>query len=302
MRARYLAVGAALLALAACDDGQSASPVLPKAEGEAKLAVAPVGPRWNVFTSQSPTETLDATPGWEVGTRFTSSKSGKVIGFRFWRADGETGSNYAKLWTNAGSRMAISPAFPSGTGWVEVRLATPVKVAANTVYRVSVNTNVRQVKKPGGYATDGAISNGPLYSDGGYYGQPTGAMPSSGSASMFFIDVIFEEDVPLPNLVVGSIGPSTYSVFIQVCNVGNGPSSYFYTSLSHSYRAKVGLGSGRDIDRYVYMLGPPAGKCSVESVQVYSDPAYYHTYHVYADSGDRIYESVETDNAGYASQ
>jgi hypothetical protein len=302
MHARYLAVGAALLALAACDDGESASPVLPKAEGEAKLAVAPVGPRWNVFTSQSPTETLDATPGWEVGTRFTSSKSGKVIGFRFWRADGETGSNYAKLWTDAGSRMATSPAFPSGTGWVEVRLATPVKVAANTVYRVSVNTNVRQVKKPGGYATDGAISNGPLYSDGGYYGQPTGAMPSSSSASMFFIDVIFEEDVPLPNLVVTSIGPSEYSVFIRVCNRGTGSSDSFHTRLSHSYRTKTGGFAGRDADRYVLMPGLAAGECSAANVAVSSPPEYWHDYTVYADSENRVYESVENDNVGFASR
>jgi hypothetical protein len=296
MRVKYLAV-CALVALAACQDGESASPVLPKAEP--KLAVAPVGPRWTLFTTQTPTETLDATPGWEVSTRFTTSKSGKVIGFRFWRADGETGSNYAKLWTDAGSRMVTSPAFPSGTGWVEVRLTTPVKVAANTPYRVSVNTNTRQVKKGGGFSTDGAISNGPLYAGGSHYGQPINVMPASGSSSMFFIDVIFEEDVPLPNLQVTGIWPSTSSVLIQVCNRGTGPSGNFYSQLSHRYRSKTGLESGSDIDRYVYMLGPPAGQCAVESVPVSSPTTYYHEYSVWADSGDQVYESAENDNFGY---
>src|ERR1051325_11354387 len=35
-----------------------------------KLATAPVGARWGLYTNQTPTETLDATPGWEVSTRF----------------------------------------------------------------------------------------------------------------------------------------------------------------------------------------------------------------------------------------
>ena len=111
------------------------------------LAAEAQGPTWTIFTTQTPTETLDASPGWEVGTRFSSSKAGKVIGFRFWRAAGETGSNYGKLWTNSGQRLKMSKAFPSGTGWVEIYLDTPVSITANTTYRVSVNTNTKQVKK-----------------------------------------------------------------------------------------------------------------------------------------------------------
>lgn len=257
-------------------------------------------PTWTIFTTQTPTETLDATPGWEVGTRFRSSKAGKVIGFRFWRAVGETGSNYGKLWTDSGTQLKKSKAFPSGTGWVEIILDNPVNISVNTTYRVSVNTNTRQVKKGGAYAFDGPISEGPLYSDGGYYGQPINAMPTSNSASMFFVDVIFEEFVPKPDLYIGDINPfNGNNVYATVCNMGNtnaGPST------ARLFHSRSPLPTGPINWQQTCFMPTPAlavNQCAVVGCVSPSPVGTHNDYHVDADFYNVVMESNETNNRGY---
>jgi hypothetical protein len=291
MHARSLAACAAVLALAACADGKTASPVLPKTEP--MLAVAPVAPRWTLYTNQAPTEILDATPGWEVGTRFRSSRPGRVIGVRFWRASGETGTNVLKVWSNGGSKLAQATIASSGSGWVEARLLQPVAITANTTYRVSVNTNTKQAKKGGAYVFDGPLSNGPLYSDGGYYGQPTGVMPNTESASYFFVDVLFEEDVPLPNLYVqpGVSIPESPGAF-SVCNNGQAVAGASTT------RVRQTINTGSIIyqqDQYLPTSTLAAGSCQTFGLP--AGPAGSTSqYGVSADVYDVVYESNEGDN------
>jgi hypothetical protein len=62
-----------------------------------------------------------------------------------------------------------------------------------TYYRVSVNTNTKQVKTMG-FFDGGPVINGPLVADKGYYGQPTGSMPTTATGSGFFVDVTFTEN------------------------------------------------------------------------------------------------------------
>ncbi|HEX6371112.1 MAG TPA: DUF4082 domain-containing protein [Longimicrobium sp.] len=299
MRLRYLAVCASLLATAACD-GETKNPVAPT--GEASRVTATANPRWSLYSSQTPTENLDATGGWEVGTRFTSSARGKVVGFRFYRAAGETGTNYGRLWTNTGTKLKTSNPFPSGTGWVTVMLDNPVEISANTTYRVSVNTNTRQAKTGGGYAFNGPLSSGPLYSDGGYYGQPAGSFPTSSSASYFFIDVIFEEYVAppaMPDLYIGDINPFDGSnVYIRVCNNGTADAGASYTRLWH-WVAPLSGGNGWWKTMVNIATPPiPAGQCVTI---VYASSSYYqyrNEYHVDADIGGVVAESIETNNRG----
>jgi hypothetical protein len=184
---RLLTTAAAALTLAACAD--AGTPVESR---------DPAGPRmtpyyWDpqsIFTTQTPASTLDATGGWEVGTRFTTSRGGKITGFRFWKAVGETGTHTARLWS--GSTQIASKTFTSETssGWQTVYLVSPVTIEAGT-YMVSVNTNSYQVK------TFAYFDNNPIYrsymtADAGAYGQPTGSKPPIISGSAFFVDVVFE--------------------------------------------------------------------------------------------------------------
>jgi Domain of unknown function (DUF4082) len=308
MRSRYWAVCAALFALAACD-GESVNPVSPATPEAppAQAVSATAAPTWTIFTTQQPTEFLDATSGWEVSTRFHSSKRGKIVGFRFYRAPGETGYNYGKLWTDSGQRLKMSKAFPSGTGWVEIRLDTPVEISENTNYRVSVNTNTRQAKKGGAFAFDGAISNGPLYASGSHYGQPINAMPTSGSASMFFVDVIFEEYVPpppQPNLYVNRLQTLlTYNgqeiVLVRVCNAGNADAPATYTRLQW-YIAPLPSGWGwvqRD-QAYLTRALAANGDCqdlTIPTPTTSIRPAC-HQFAAWADFDFRVPESAENDN------
>ena len=183
---RLLTAAAAALTLAACAD--TSTPFETR---------GPAGPRmipyyWDpqsIFTTQTPASTLDATGGWEVGTRFTTSRVGKITGFRFWKAVGETGTHTGRLWS--GSTQIASKTFSSETssGWQTVYLDAAVTLSAGT-YMVSVNTNTYQVK------TFAYFDNNPIYrsymtADAGAYGQPTGSKPGTISGSAFFVDVAF---------------------------------------------------------------------------------------------------------------
>lgn len=192
---RILLAAVAALALSACAEA-SQSPVEPAAP---RLAI---GDRWTIFTTQTPAETLDAAPGWEVATRFKTSVDGCVVAMRFWRADGETGSNTIKLWTDSGILLGSFTRTFTGSGWRNVLLRRPLQNVDDSIcisdgyYRVSVNTNNKQVKTYGYFNTYGPIVRGPLTADAGYYGQPTGSMPTTHSGSAFFVDVTFEEGWP----------------------------------------------------------------------------------------------------------
>lgn len=193
---RFFLAAAAALSLAACAD-VGPSPVEPAAPRFA------IGDRWNIFTTQTPAETLDAAPGWEVATRFKTSVDGCVVAMRFWRAEGETGSNTLKLWTDSGILLGEFTRTFSSSGWKTILLRRPIQnvddsicIFSDTYYRVSVNTNNKQVKTYGYFNTYGPIVRGPLTADAGYYGQPTGSMPTQHSGSIFFVDVTFEEGWP----------------------------------------------------------------------------------------------------------
>jgi hypothetical protein len=301
MKRLLLSITAALL-LVACSDTDPVAPTQQLQVTSPKLATAPIGPRSSIFTSQTPEATLDATPGWEIATRFHSSKTGKVVGFRFWRAAGETGTNTAKLWSDAGSLLTSASFSTAGTGWQTVMLPTPYRLGANVNYRVSVNTNSAQVKAFGALQY-GPITSGPLTADVSYYGQPTGAMPMSGSVSIYFADVIFEEDVPLPNLVVQVINPVGTDFFgnpiviIQICNNGAAAAAATTTRFWHWVAPNSGGGYWQT---QVNFATPAiaAGACyTIQTVE--SSPYNSHNeYHVWADVNDVVYESNEADNHG----
>ena len=307
---RLLSFVAAALLLGACSDGDPVGvetrPETRATPAGPQLATAPVGPQWYIFTYQEPAQYLDAAPGWEAGTRFKTSKAGKIVGLWFWRAPGETGTNTGRLWTESGQQLA-SADFPGGSsGWVYVQLQTPVAIAVNTNYRVSVNTNTEQAKTFGYFNEYGPIVNGPLTADAGYYGQPTGSMPTQHSGSIFFVDVQFQEDVPLPNLYVAAIDPRFNDIngnpvlFIRICNEGPGAAGSTYLRYRHD-TTPIGGGT-RTIgpNWHLYVPGLAAGACYDHRPQEYSAVGYFHEYHVWADINDAVYETNEN-NYAYSS-
>lgn len=180
---RYL-TPLAVLALAACADAPTTLQDRAAPDGGQLLSTSTL---WNIFTTQTPEYAGNASPGWEVGTRFYTKEPGCVIGLRFWRAAGETGTNTLKLWTYSGVVLG-SGSVSSGTGWQYVYFSGFACLDTYQYYIVSVNTNTRQAKTSNAFGGR-QIVNGPLVADGGYYGQPVGTMPGTPSSSNFFVDV-----------------------------------------------------------------------------------------------------------------
>jgi len=149
-------------------------------------------PGVRIFSTQTPASTVGASPGYEVATQLSANRNGTVKALRFWRAAGETGDTVVRLWTDGGQLLASATYRDVGmgsSGWQQVAIPS-VAITANTRYRVSFNTNTVQAKTNCGIGS--GITNGPLTAWQGFWGQPTGSMPTNGSCSNFFADVVFD--------------------------------------------------------------------------------------------------------------
>ena len=97
-------------------------------------------PSQTLLTTEVPAAQGASGP-WELGVRVVSDVAGQITAVRFWKSSGETGAHVGRVWSNAGALLA-SVAFTNETasGWQQQTLPTPLAIAANTAYVVSVNT------------------------------------------------------------------------------------------------------------------------------------------------------------------
>jgi hypothetical protein len=163
----------------------------------ATLTVNSKLPGITLLTTQSPA-LLNNSDGvgvnYELGMRFSSSTTGSITAIRFWKDSLESGAHTGRIWDASGVQLT-SVAFVNETasGWQEQAIATPLSIAANTEYLVSVNTgNAYYVATNDGFATQ--VGNGSLSSivgGNGRYG-PAGQYPmQTFQSSNYFRDVRF---------------------------------------------------------------------------------------------------------------
>ncbi|NMO49588.1 DUF4082 domain-containing protein [Actinoplanes sp. TBRC 11911] len=130
-----------------------------------------------------------------VGTRFTPSTSGAVIGVRFWKGTGNGGTHTGSLFTAAGTRLATATfVSESSSGWQTVYFASPVQVTAGTGYVASYYA------PRGNYASSAGFFNStwtraPLSAPGGsngvyHYGSDT-FPDSSWNNTNYWVDPLF---------------------------------------------------------------------------------------------------------------
>jgi hypothetical protein len=160
--------------------------------------VTPPASLWNATTIPTVISSSD-TAAVELGLKFTSDVAGYVIGVRFYKGSTNTGIHVGNLWTGNGALLA-SATFTNETasGWQQVNFATPVAIAANTIYVVSYHTNVGGYSDGQGYFAV-AYDNPPLHGlrDGvsggnGVYAYGAGAFPTqSFNQSNYWVDVLF---------------------------------------------------------------------------------------------------------------
>src|SRR6266446_10185665 len=94
-----------------------------------------------IFTTQAPALPSVHVGPYELGTEFTSSVPGQIMAIRFWKSSSETGQHVGHIWSASGQLLA-SATFTSETasGWQQQSLPSPLAIAGNTVYVVSVNS------------------------------------------------------------------------------------------------------------------------------------------------------------------
>lgn len=146
-----------------------------------------------------PAFTAQEASSLELGVKFQAGVAGSVLGIRFYKAAGNTGSHVGSLWTAGGSRLA-SATFTGETasGWQEVRFATPVRIQPNTTFVASYNTPTGAYGATN-YGLTSAKHNGVLRAvasaesgGNGVFRIGQGGFPTqSFAATNYFADVVF---------------------------------------------------------------------------------------------------------------
>lgn len=153
----------------------------------------------------------------ELGLKFTSSVSGSITGLRFYKSAANTGTHLAHLWTASGTLLATATfTGESGSGWQQVNFATPVAIAANTVYIASYYTSTGHYSVSRNFFSSAGVTNGPLTAlsnsaagGNGVYRYGASAFPSSSyQATNYWVDVVMST-VPPPDVTPPSITSTT---------------------------------------------------------------------------------------------
>jgi hypothetical protein len=155
---------------------------------------APMVSGETLLGSSSPS-TLDANDGvaYELGMKFSAKANGKITAIRFYKSPSESGSHTGKIYSSSGALLAsVSFSSESSSGWQIAYLATPLVIAANTTYTVSVNTGAGfYVASENDFATQKQSTYLIAPAAAGVYGA-MGAMPTtSWNNSSYFRDVVF---------------------------------------------------------------------------------------------------------------
>jgi hypothetical protein len=134
--------------------------VTPSIQGSASTTVIPL----NIFPSGSTPGNANYNGGGsvELGVKFKSSTAGFISGIRFYKGTSNTGTHTGYLWTNTGTLLA-SATFSGemASGWQQVNFATPVAIAANTIYIAAYYTPTGFFAYNNNYFTS-PVTNGPL--------------------------------------------------------------------------------------------------------------------------------------------
>ena len=140
---------------------------------------------------------------------FQTTTAGHITAIRFWKDSDETASHTGRIWSAGGQQLA-SVVFSGETasGWQQQSLATPLSIAANTTYVVSVNTgSTYYVATTGGLSSQ--VVNGPLRSvvgNNGVYGTSGRFPTNTHSSTNYFRDIAF---VPASALSLLTLSSST---------------------------------------------------------------------------------------------
>jgi Domain of unknown function (DUF4082)/Malectin domain/Bacterial Ig-like domain len=149
-------------------------------------------------TVSNPVQDARVGPGpwsYELGTKIVLDQPATLASIRFWKDARETGTHTARVWSATGTLLATLPVTGEtvGGGWQQANFATPLPLAANTVYIVSVNANAFFSTTRSGLATPltSGIAHSAADVKNGVYGSAAGLFPTNFfSSTNYFVDVV----------------------------------------------------------------------------------------------------------------
>jgi len=169
----------------------STSPVTPASFMENAISL------WAPATTPATIDSAD--PGAvELGMKFQSTTAGFISGVRFYKAATNTGSHLGHLWSSTGTLLGtVTFTGETASGWQQANFATPISIAANTVYIVSYYAPSGHYSVNGSYFAT-AATNAPLQglanatSPNGVYIYGASAFPNqSFNSDNYWVDVLY---------------------------------------------------------------------------------------------------------------
>jgi hypothetical protein len=137
----------------------------------------------------------------ELGVKFRSDSAGYITGIRFYKATANTGTHTGSLWTGSGTLLATATfSGETASGWQQVTFASPVSIAAGTVYVASYHAgNGHYSDDEDFFATTGtdtaplhALADGVSGVNGVYAYGSSATFPNLGwRSSNYWVDVVF---------------------------------------------------------------------------------------------------------------
>jgi Domain of unknown function (DUF4082)/Secretion system C-terminal sorting domain len=170
--------------------------------------------------------------GIETGVRFRVSQPGNVTAIRFYKGSSHIGAHIGHLWNNNGTTKLAEETFTeTASDWQEVALTTPVHITPTDSFVVSVYSTAGWyaadlIGRSNWYGTPGTdLGTDPIRviaydnlnepetpdytgNNNGIYNffpiaDPDGGFPTIGSGRVYFIDLRFQPDFPLPVVLAG---------------------------------------------------------------------------------------------------
>jgi methionine-rich copper-binding protein CopC len=155
---------------------------------------------WDDFATPQVASAADSAV--EVGTKVRFDSRGQVLGIRFYKGAGNTGTHTGSLWSSTGTRLATGTfSGESTSGWQTLTFSSPVDVQSGTTYVVSYYAPNGGYATNSGYFANGgadytalhALANGVDGGNGVYrYGAGGGFPTSSYNASNYWVDVVWQ--------------------------------------------------------------------------------------------------------------
>ncbi|HEY4300749.1 MAG TPA: DUF4082 domain-containing protein [Candidatus Didemnitutus sp.] len=137
----------------------------------------------------------------ELGVKIRSDVAGMITGIRFYKSAANTGTHVAHLWSSTGTLLATATFTGETTsGWQQVNFASPVTIAANTIYIASYHCNAGHFSADINYFASAGVDNAPVHApsnasaggQGVYHYSTSPAFPdTTWGSSNYWVDVVF---------------------------------------------------------------------------------------------------------------